>query len=259
MIKNRIPVLFLTCIFSPLLQPRATAAMLSGVYAVVPSNSVVDLSAQGTLDWVHWGLKGDATLDRKANVLSRIETFAPIIVGGGEGPYRYDDNANGYSWSDGSPTSYASNSITGLYIIGKKSGFRVTVPADTRPRRLKVYVGAYGARAQLTASLSDASATEYSDSSIENVGNGPSGVYTIDFAAGSAGQTLTITYTVSIEYDHKVANVTLQAATLTNVPTNSAPARKVSPPSARDKSIPSSSPKLPLASVACGFAEAVFD
>ncbi len=257
MIKMQISAFFLAPFLCLQLQPRATAATLSGSYEVVPSNSVVDLTAQETLDWVHWGLKGDSSIDRKAAARPSIETFAPIIVGGGEGPYRYDDNANGYTWSDGAPTSAASNSVTGVYIIGKKSGFRLTVPADTTPRRLKVYVGAYGAKAQFNAALSDGGAPEYSDSTIENVSNGPSGVYTINFAAGSAGQKLTVTYTVSVEYDHKVANVTLQAATLANAPTNSAP--KVSTPSARDKTIPSSSPKLPLASVGPGLDTVVSD
>src|SRR5262252_5663946 len=110
MIKQRFSAFLLPCLSCLLWQPRATAATLSGSYEAVPSNSVVDLTAQGPVDWVHWGLKGDTSVDRKAAVPSRIETFAPIIVGAGEGPYRYDDNYNGYKWSDGAPTQSESNS-----------------------------------------------------------------------------------------------------------------------------------------------------
>src|SRR5262249_25249705 len=148
------------------------------------------------LDWVHWGLVNDSGLDRKSSVTPIIESFTPIIVKPGEGPYRFDDNFNRYSWTDGAPAKAATNSPTGVYIIGKKCGFQLKVPADTTPRMLKVYLGAFAAKGQFTAALSDSSAPSYSDSSIENVGNGPSGVYTIDFAAGSTGQVLTVTYTV---------------------------------------------------------------
>jgi hypothetical protein len=146
-------------------------------------------------------------------------------VGGGDGPTRFDDNFNGYSWTDGAPTKSATNTPTGLYVTGKKCGFRLTVPADTSPRTLKIYVGAFAAKGQFDASLSDNSAPAYSDTSLENVSNGPSSLYTIHFAASSTGQVLTVTWTVSAQYDHDYANVTLHAAALANG-ANAEPASK---------------------------------
>jgi len=202
------------CLFWHGATTTVAAGILAGSYQPIPSNSVVDLSAQGTLDWVHWGLASATSIDRKASMAPIIENFTPIIVAAGGGPDRFDDNFNGYCWKDGAPTVNATNSPTGVYVIGKSCGFKLKVPADTNPRTLRVYVGAFAAKGQFSASLSDDSAAAYSDSSIENVGNGPSGCYTINFAAGSTGQTLTVTYTVSAQYDHQYANVTLQAAAL---------------------------------------------
>jgi len=192
------------------------AGILSVSYQTIASNSVVDLSAQGTLDWVHWGLASATSVDRKASVPPILESFTPIVVGGGGALERFDDNFNGYSWKDGAPTVNTTNSPTGVYVIGKNCGFKLKVPADITARTLKVYVGAFAAKGQFSASLSDDSAPAYSDSSIENVSNGPSGCYTINFAAGSTGQTLTVTYTVAAQYDHQYANVTLQAAALSS-------------------------------------------
>src|SRR5439155_15762060 len=88
-------VLFLTSILSLIVQPSYAAGTLSAIYEVLPSNSVVDLTAQGTLDWVHWGLSSTTSVDRKASVTPRIGSFTPIIVGTGEEPHRFDDNFNG--------------------------------------------------------------------------------------------------------------------------------------------------------------------
>src|SRR5206468_2781216 len=114
------------------------------------------------------GLIGDSGIDRKSSATAMIESFTPIIAKGGEGPYRYDDHYNGYSWTEGRPNKSATNTTTGVYFIGKSSGFRLSVPADTTVRRLKVYVGAFAAKGQFSAALGDNSAPAWSDVSIEN-------------------------------------------------------------------------------------------
>src|SRR5437899_12138161 len=106
--------------FGALLPAPARAAILSGTYTVVPAGSEVNLSAQGPVDWVHWGLNTEFGLDRKASVPARIAVTA-LIPGGGEGPYQYADNFNGYSWSDGTPNTFATNTLTGVYAVGKNS------------------------------------------------------------------------------------------------------------------------------------------
>jgi hypothetical protein len=71
------------------------------------------------------------------------------------------------------------------------------------------------ARGRFEASLSDASAPTYLDNSLFNNGGTSNGIYTISFAAASAGQTLTLKYTVDSQF-HSSGNVTLAAATLVN-------------------------------------------
>src|SRR5205823_3074459 len=93
-------------------------------------------------------------------------------------------------------------------------------PADTTTKRLKVYVGLYGARGNFQAYLSDFSAKAYTDTSVSNVYDSSYAVFTLDYAAASAGQDLIVQYRSMTLYDFDFGNVTLQAATL--VETNSA-------------------------------------
>jgi hypothetical protein len=224
------------------------AGTLSATFAAVASNSVVDLTAQGPLDWVHWGLNTEYGFDRKVSVVTRIGTLTPIIAGGGEGPYQYADNLNGYSWIDGIPNTFATNTLTGIYAIGKGSGFELTVPADTVLRRLKVYVGAFGAQGQFHATLSDNSAVAYTDSSIDNASSGPGGAYTISYAAGSTGQVLTIDYVVAKMHDNRVGNVTWQAAALANASSNNPPTATLTGPT--DNSVFAAPASVSLAAIA---------
>ena len=157
-------------------------AVLNGSFATVPAASVVNLTTEGRIDWVHWGLSSETSLDRKAGVEPQISDFIPVDASNGfVFVYQFADNANGYSWSDGTPTASVTNSTTGVWAYGTPligSGFQISALADTATRTLKVYVGAFKARGQLEASLSDGSASAYINSSLFNTANGPSGVYT---------------------------------------------------------------------------------
>src|SRR5688572_25272449 len=77
-------------------------ATLIGKFTPIPTGTDVNLTAEGALDWVHWGLVTESGLNRKAGVTPQISDFVPIGI---NGPYRYADNFNGYSWSDGTPTA----------------------------------------------------------------------------------------------------------------------------------------------------------
>src|SRR5207248_917712 len=139
--------------------------------------------------------------------------------------YQFADNANGYSWSDGTPTAVVTNTTTGVWAYGTPaigSGFKITAPADTASRILKVYVGAFAARGKLEAYLSDGSGHGYTNTSLFNIGNGPSAVYTITYAAGSAGQQLVVRWFLHMPAGAD-GNVTLQAAALTSTNANNPP------------------------------------
>ncbi|MEO8367681.1 MAG: hypothetical protein ABI806_00575, partial [Candidatus Solibacter sp.] len=179
--------------------------VLGGSMAI-PANPV-QLTTEGSTDWTHWGLNVASDFDHKTGITQQISNYS--VVGSGA-PARYANNAVGFTWTDGAPNGTATGSTTGIYIAGQ-NGFRLTAPADTTVRTLKVYVGAFRTQGQFVAHLSDGSATDFVDTSVLN-SSGPTtlGVYTVVYAAGAPGQTLTVTYTNTTA----AGNVTLQAATL---------------------------------------------
>src|SRR5437867_373809 len=81
-------------------------------------------------------------------------------------------------------------------------------PADRTARRLRLYVGLYGARGRFEASLSDSSAAPFWDGTLESAFGNAYRVYTIHYAAASPGQSLAIRWTASTLFDEHYGNVT---------------------------------------------------
>jgi Bacterial Ig domain len=216
----------------------AEAATLTGTFTDVPQGSNVDLTTAGSIDWVHWGLYTDTSLTRKAGVVPQIgditavhgsNTNAFVFV------YQYADNYNGYSWTDGTPETTVNATPTGVWAYGIPNlgtGFEFTVPADTTPRTLQVFVGVFSGKGTFQASLSDNSAAPYTDSQLVNIGNGPGAVYTLTYAANSDGQTLKIHWILTqfAGPGAPQANVTLQAAALSAPGANNPPFAVISSP-----------------------------
>ncbi len=209
---------------------HAAAGTLDGTFTSIPQFSEVNLTAEGALDWVHWGLYTETSVTRKAGVTNQIGDFSVVGKGGFVRAYQFADNFNGYSWVDGAPTATVSNTTTGVYVVGLLNGFGFTVPATTTQRTLKVYVGAFGAQGELVASLSDHSAPNFTGTDEVNPSNGPSGVYALTYAANSAGAILTVRYTVSQMLVLPDGNVTLQAAALTAPDANNPPIVSITTP-----------------------------
>ncbi len=182
---------------------------LTGSGAVPPPD--VALNVEGTNDWTHWGLSDATSFDHKANVTQEIPDFTSI----GPNPvYQYSDNFTAFSWTRGTPTDSAASSTTGIYVFGLTNGFELTLPASLQPRTVKVYVGLYAACANFRAWLSDASAPEFSDTTLASNYDNAYQVYTLNYKAASNNQILTIRHTALNSYDTAFGNVTLQAATL---------------------------------------------
>ena len=202
------------------------AATLSVTFSEVPEGSVVDLTSEGRIDWVHWGLHTESTLNRKAGVTPLIADFERQDASNGFSYiYQYADNFNGYTWDDGVPETSVTNTPTGVWAYGTPligSGFLFTVPADPTPRTLKVYVGVYAGVGRIEVSLSDTNAPTYVNATLTNIRNGPGRVYTIDYAADSPGQTVIVRWILSSPRE-ATANVTLQAAALSAPTANNPP------------------------------------
>jgi hypothetical protein len=213
----------------------AVGGVLNGSFSSIPSGTVINLTAAGPVDWVHWGLNTDTSVDRKAGVTPQIGNFSLLSNGSSNAftfVYQYSDNPNGYSWSDGTPTSSTTNTTTGVWAYGLPqidTGFEFSVPADTNLRTLKVYLGVFAGQGQFVAFLSDGSAGNYSDTSLSNMQRTENGVYTIEFAANSPGQTLTIRWRLGVFY-RPSGNVTLQSAALTAANANNPPFVSITSP-----------------------------
>ncbi len=159
------------------------------------SSTTYNLTNQGTTDWVHWGNGSYPGQDRKSggSAISGVSTF-----GSGLNTGTWYDSSRNFSWSNGTPTASASDSQTYIWDNGSNgSGFSFTVPADTTTRTLTVYAGGAngGVSGTLQASLSDNSATAYTNSFGPTGSNMVTYVYTITYHAASAGQTLTVKLT----------------------------------------------------------------
>ena len=194
------------------LVPAALGGSLTGNVALDPPPAV-DLPSAGAIDWAVWGYAGGGTSTtltpdvRKAggtaiSALTNIDPApsAPLRgIGQFDGPYAF-------SWTNGAPTGSASGVRAGLQhnggpppaplgadvsTLGK--GFSFDVPAGTALRTLRVYVATNRADGQLTASLSDGSASNYVNTLPAAV-DIRSGIYTITYAANSSGQTLHVSW-----------------------------------------------------------------
>ena len=201
-----------------------TGGSLSGTVAAPPA--AVDLTTEGTSDWTHWGLATNTSFDWKGSGGRQISNFAAV---GTNAVQQYGDNFTAFSWSDGIPTLSSPGTTTGIFITGLGNGFSLSAPADTTSRTLRVYVGGYGAQGLFEAYLSDLSTAPYLDNSVSSTYCNDYAVYTLDYAAASAGQSLTIVYRTLNLFDYDYGNVTLQSATLQGGPANGLPVYLLNP------------------------------
>ena len=163
--------------------PGTSAGTLSGSAATAPA--LTNLTTLGTANWSHWG---DSTTPISMSGVTPIN-FTPI---GTATINTWPTVADGFSWSNGTPTASASNDASTVYSSGLNTGYQLVLPADTQQRTVSLFVGAYAATGQLTATLSDGSATPYVATLDNPTTNSVFDVYTITYQAGSAGQTLTL-------------------------------------------------------------------
>jgi len=165
------------------------------------STAAYDISAQGFYDWALWNSGGGgpstnfAPSQRMSGGGSLISNMT-CTVGALEG---FGGSIRVASWTDGTPNASGSNT-NGVYNnlnAGSSStagaDAQWTVPADETLRELHLFIDNYNSNVTLTATLSDASAGPTVNTEMIGVADDPvSGIFVITFAAGSAGQTLTV-------------------------------------------------------------------
>src|SRR5439155_1432739 len=95
----------------------ASAATLNGSFVSYPAGTnAVDLTAEGVMDWAHWGLYYETSFTHKTGVASQISDYSII---GSDAPnyaytYTYTDDVNACNWSDGYPILARTNTTTGI-------------------------------------------------------------------------------------------------------------------------------------------------
>jgi hypothetical protein len=194
------------------LSTSPTPGSLTATFAFTPAG-VVNLTNEGTIDWAHWGRNSATAYDRKAGVTQRITNVTKI--GAGELGW-FADNPTGYSWTGGTPTASVTNTTTGILTnTAVGNGFEMTVPADRTLRTLRLYLGVWNSQGRLEATLSDGSAPQLIDTTLNKNGGAAShGVYEIKYKAGSIGQRLTVRFTIQTLYFVPFGNVAWESATM---------------------------------------------
>lgn len=204
---RRLSVGLLTLLFYSV---AATAGSISGttVYQTVPGS--VDLNVEGTADWKHWGRNIASDVNSRANGGGQISNLTMI---GGATINRFTGNAakwTSHSWTNGTPLATGTSFPGGVYTAQNAGGYQFTVPAGNVQRTLKVYLGASSSTSQVTATLSDNSASPYVVN-IAEVSSADHYIVTITYQGDSPTSTLTVK---QVHTGGTTAIIGLQAATL---------------------------------------------
>ncbi len=175
------------------------------------ATGAINLTAEGTSDWAHWGRAAVTDFDHKAAGGSQISNFTVV----GAGTTKRVTNLVTYAWTDGTPTVSAPPTASGIAVHALNAGITVTVPADTTQRTLRLYLGGHNSMGRLTAHLSDRSAPDYVDAGFSSMSALYEVEYTLTYRAASAGGTLTLTWIELKSFGGgSKDDVTLQSATL---------------------------------------------
>lgn len=185
-----------------------------------PAPGAVDLSADGTLDWVDFGRWRDEgkTARRKGEpLIGKVAQFGEGHIGVTGG------SPVAMRWHGGEGLDTADGNHDGLWANRVGNGYTFTVAAGTEERLLRVYVsGINGARGAFSATLSDGSAPGLACNAWNGnrahdwapVPGGFSALYTIRYRAATDGQTLRVTWKMQSEPNQFQGQIRLQAATL---------------------------------------------
>ena len=175
------------------------------VRAGVPSR--VDLSGEGSRDWVHWGEQSTFSLERRA------EGDFQILEGPPTAPrFRHGFSGQLFRWNGGSPVEHSDGTPTGIRTCGKGNGFTVSAPAGTSSRTLRLYVGALAGRGKLTARLTTGSAS--ATGTFEQRGNNlDTAVFVITYRAPKNGK-INLSWITDEAFSQDCGGVALEAATL---------------------------------------------
>jgi hypothetical protein len=171
------------------------------------AGSTVDLTAEGSRDWVHWGEDGTFSLERDSN-----GGFA-ILEGTPTAPrFRHALSPVRFAWTQGDPVDHSDGTPTGIRTCGAGNGFTISAPATTSTRTLRLYLGVVSGKGVLTAKLSAGSASA-SASAEQRDGSFRSVVFTLTYRAPKTAK-INLSWTTTQAFGDGCGGVALEAATL---------------------------------------------
>jgi hypothetical protein len=185
----------------------------------VTAGTSVNLTGEGSLDWMHWGgVDPDTAIDRnqKLSVALPGLTIGKQIAQTPVETTRQTGYSASFFWNDGMPTikSPSPDLVPGYLRLGSSGRFTLTIPADTSFRVLKLYVrndgGSDGGQCKLTVTLNSLSAEDRSFVASSN--QSIDGIYTVAFQTSPA---MAPNSTLTVSWEPLGTNFAgLQAATL---------------------------------------------
>jgi len=185
--------------------PRVDNGSITIARAAVPS--LVNLSAEGSRDWVHWGEQSTFSLERDEG-----GGFA-ILEGSPTAPrFRHGLSPQRFSWQGGSPVDNSDGTPTGIRTCGRGNGFTLSAPAATSNRTLRLYLGALAGRGRLDAKLSTGGATRVAKFE-QRPATLATTVFVVTYRAPKSG-TLNLNWITEEAFSSDCGGVALEAATL---------------------------------------------
>ncbi|WP_406037216.1 hypothetical protein OG799_22285 [Micromonospora sp. NBC_00898] len=109
--------------------------------------ALVDLTALGARDWIHWGMNGGDTVQRKQAGTGEISDL------GGE-RLQHGASVAGFGWTDGTPAARQDGTRYGVFQRGAGKAFSVAVAGSGDLRTVRFFAGAFSAGARLELRLS---------------------------------------------------------------------------------------------------------
>jgi hypothetical protein len=171
---------------------------LAGEHDDIPQT--VDLTAEGTIDWAHFGLNAATDVNRKSG---GPQSIALVVTGAAT---QWPTYARTFTWTDGAPTASATTTA-GIYVRSPLGdGYQLTIPCDGASHTLRVYATNYYSTGRLTAHLDGA--TDYTDD--ETTDNNTHYRYTLAFR-GPVGTMLQVSWKMTVD---RGGSVDLFGATL---------------------------------------------
>ena len=185
--------------------PAADPGAVTISTGAVPST--VNLTAEGTRDWVHWGEQSTFSLERDKNGGFAILEGAPTAP-----RFKHALSPQQFSWTGGDPVDHSDGTPTGIRTCGKGNGFSITAPAGNSTRTLRLYVGIISGRGTLTAKLTTGTAAT-SATLEQKDGSFHTAVLTLKYRAPKDGK-ISLRWNTDAAFGTGCGGVALQAATL---------------------------------------------